>query len=81
MIIGGGLSVNQHGFSRLTSDADLIIRRDFRTEIEAFMSNLGFTNKGSTSVSTLFFSPDLRLQFEDFTIHAIRFRSNHSGEF
>ena len=52
IIVGGGLAVNAHGFARLTTDADLIVRKDDREKALVVLSNLGFVEKGTTNVST-----------------------------
>jgi len=53
-IVAGGLAVNAHGFARLTSDADLLIRADHRDKATETLTNLGFTLEGSTNVASRF---------------------------
>ena len=65
VIIGGGLAVNQHGFSRLTTDADLIVNRDDQEKLTALFTNLGFVNRGSTRVSTRFAHLSFSVPFVD----------------
>ncbi len=65
VIVAGGLAVNAHGFARLTTDADLIVRKKDREKATNAMIDLAFTNKGSTDVSTRFGHKSYSVPFVD----------------
>ncbi len=65
VIVGGGLAVNAHGFARVTTDADLIVRKNDREKALEVLSDLGFVEKGTTNVSTRLSHSSYLLPFVD----------------
>lgn len=57
-LVIGGLAVNAHGYERVTSDIDLLVRRDDREAWKSLMFSLGYSIFHEQDIFTQFKAPE-----------------------